>query len=61
MEDFALQRDGGRMLMCRRLGASDGPLVVYLHGAPSSRLDVDWVHERAAARGLDELGVPPGC
>jgi pimeloyl-ACP methyl ester carboxylesterase len=38
--------------MCRRLGAGDGPVVVYLHGAPSSRLDVDWVDTRAADRGI---------
>lgn len=38
--------------MCRRLGADNGPLVVYLHGAPSSRLDVDWVDARAADRGV---------
>lgn len=52
MSDFRLQREDGRSLMCRRMGAAEGPLLVYLHGAPSSRLDVDWLDRRTAARGV---------
>lgn len=52
MSDFRLSREDGRTLACRRLGAGEGPLVVYLHGAPSSRRDVDWVDSRAAERGV---------
>ena len=30
----------GRVLAYTELGASDGPLVIYFHGAPTSRLDL---------------------
>ena len=52
MTDFTLLRDGQRTLACRRVGADDGPVVVYLHGAPSSRLDVDHVAGQAVERGI---------
>lgn len=48
MQDGQLDRDG-RRLAVRIGGADEGPLVVYIHGAPSSRLDAD-VLEPAAAR-----------
>jgi pimeloyl-ACP methyl ester carboxylesterase len=55
--DFSLTRDDGRLLSCRRTGFDDGPLVVYLHGAPSSRLDVNGLHEQSAARGVQLVSV----
>lgn len=51
MADFALDRDSGRSLRVHTVGTDDGPLVIYLHGAPSSRLDVVDLHDRSARRG----------
>lgn len=52
MGDIDLMRGQGRTLRVRVVGADDGPPVVYLHGAPSSRLDVDVLHERSRDRGV---------
>jgi pimeloyl-ACP methyl ester carboxylesterase len=52
MDDVDLARGRGRTLRVHVVGADDGPLVVYLHGAPSSRLDVDVLHERSRDRGV---------
>ncbi|MGN6330804.1 MAG: alpha/beta fold hydrolase [Motilibacteraceae bacterium] len=48
MQDDVLDRDGRRVAV-RVGGAAEGPLVVYLHGSPSSRVDADWL-EAAAVR-----------
>jgi pimeloyl-ACP methyl ester carboxylesterase len=50
--DIALRVPDGRSLGVRLAGAEQGPLVVYMHGSPSSRLDIDYMHERSAARGV---------
>lgn len=50
--DVAVDRGDGRSLSVRLAGADDGPLVVYMHGSPSSRLDVDELHDRSLRRGV---------
>lgn len=55
--DLSVETDGGRILGARLAGAADGPLVAYLHGAPSSRLDVDYLHERSERRGIRLVGI----
>jgi pimeloyl-ACP methyl ester carboxylesterase len=52
MDDVDLVRGQGRTLRVHVVGAEHGPPVVYLHGAPSSRLDVDVLHERSRDRGV---------
>jgi pimeloyl-ACP methyl ester carboxylesterase len=52
MDDVDLVRDQGRILRVHAVGADDGPVVVYLHGSPSCRLDVDVLHERSRDRGV---------
>jgi pimeloyl-ACP methyl ester carboxylesterase len=52
MEDFDLDREGGRIVRVRTVGAMDGPLVVYLHGVPASRLDIDALAKTSAAMGV---------
>ena len=52
MHDVDLIREQGRTLRVHIVGADDGPPVVYLHGAPSSRLDVDVLHARSRDRGV---------
>lgn len=49
--DVDLDR-GGRTLRVRVAGSERGPLVLYMHGSPSSRLDIDYLHARSAARGV---------
>jgi pimeloyl-ACP methyl ester carboxylesterase len=44
----------GRQLAYTDLGAADGPVVLYFHGAPSSRLDL---HATGLAAQLDALGI----
>jgi pimeloyl-ACP methyl ester carboxylesterase len=55
--DISIETEGGRMLGVRLAGAPEGPLVVYMHGSPSSRLDIDAVHEPSARRGVTLAGV----
>lgn len=52
MIDFDLDRDGGRTIRVRTAGADAGPLIVYLHGSPSSRLDIDDLERRSEAHGI---------
>lgn len=52
MRDEYLEVDGGRRLRVRAVGADDGTLVVYLHGSPSSRLDIDILDATSRARGV---------
>jgi pimeloyl-ACP methyl ester carboxylesterase len=49
--DIDLPR-GDRGLRARVAGSETGPLVIYHHGSPSSRLDIDYLHERSARRGV---------
>ena len=55
--DIAVVRPAGRSLGVRLAGAEAGPLVVYMHGSPSSRLDIDYLHERSARRGIRLAGM----
>lgn len=55
--DVPIDVGGGRVIGARLAGAGDGPLVVYMHGAPSSRRDVDFLHERSAQRGVRLVGI----
>lgn len=50
--DITVNRPRGRSLSVRLAGADSGPLVLYMHGSPSSRLDVDDLHERSRRRGV---------
>jgi pimeloyl-ACP methyl ester carboxylesterase len=50
--DIDLEREAGRTIRVHSAGATDGPLIVYLHGAPSSRLDVDDIDDRSRVRGV---------
>jgi len=52
MIDFDLDRGGGRTIRVRTAGADAGPLIVYLHGSPSSRLAIDDLDRRSEARGV---------
>lgn len=52
MHDFTVEREDGRVLQCCAAGADAGAPVVYLHGSPSSRLDIDDLHERSLRRGV---------
>ncbi len=52
MIDFDLDRDGGRTVRVRMGGVDAGPLIVYLHGSPSRRLDIDDLDDRSRARGV---------
>lgn len=55
--DAVVETNGHRAIGVRLTGASEGPLVLYLHGSPSSRLDVDYVHERSRRRGVRVVGI----
>lgn len=55
--DLSIETDTGRRLGVRLAGAPDGPLVIYMHGSPSSRLDVDYMHERSERRGIQLVGM----
>ena len=55
--DLSIETDTGRRLGVRLAGAPDGPLVIYMHGSPSSRLDVDHMHERSEKRGIQLVGM----
>jgi pimeloyl-ACP methyl ester carboxylesterase len=52
VRDFELDRGKSRVVRVRTAGAAAGPLVVYFHGAPSSRLDIDAVSQESADRGV---------
>jgi pimeloyl-ACP methyl ester carboxylesterase len=54
MRDQLLTLSDGRQLAYTDAGPADGPVVLYFHGAPSSRLDL---HATGIADRLDELGV----
>ena len=49
--DISVDRGSGRSLSVRLAGADAGPLVLYMHGSPSSRLDIDDLHERSLRLG----------
>ena len=55
--DLLVEAEPGRRLGVRLAGAAEGPLVVYMHGSPSSRLDVDYLHQRSERRGIRLAGV----
>lgn len=55
--DVSVPAPGARMIGVRLAGATSGPLVIYMHGAPSSRLDVDFLHERSLRRGVRVAGM----
>lgn len=55
--DITVERPGGRSLGVQLAGAPAGPLVVYMHGSPSSRVDVDYLHDRSARRGIWLAGI----
>jgi pimeloyl-ACP methyl ester carboxylesterase len=42
----------GRTLAYTDLGASNGPVVMYFHGAPGSRLDLPFFEDDLASRGV---------
>jgi pimeloyl-ACP methyl ester carboxylesterase len=48
---------GGRALAVERLGAADGPPLLYFHGLPGSRLDLVSVAPVVAAAGVRVLAV----
>jgi len=52
-----MQSSDGRAIGVRIAGAEEGPLVIYLHGSPSSRLDVDYMHARSERRGVRLVGI----
>jgi pimeloyl-ACP methyl ester carboxylesterase len=49
--DFVVER-GDHTLSARIGGSLEGPLVIYLHGSPSSRLDIDYLHDWYVRRGI---------
>lgn len=55
--DLTLPSPDGRTIGVRVAGAEEGPLVIYLHGSPSSRLDVDYMHSRSQRRGVRLVGI----
>ncbi len=55
--DLTLPSPDGRTIGVRVAGAEEGPLVIYLHGSPSSRLDVDYLHSRSQRRGVRLVGI----
>ena len=57
MLDASMSLPDGRVLAYTDLGASSGPVVVYFHGAPSTRLDLRALDDAFAA--LDVRVVSP--
>jgi pimeloyl-ACP methyl ester carboxylesterase len=55
--DIDVARGNGRSVRVRLAGAPDGPLVIYIHGSPSSRLDVDFLDTRSARRDVRVAGI----
>lgn len=51
MHDFDVNRDS-RVLRVRDAGEVGGPVVMYFHGTPGSRLDLRFGEQLAAARGV---------
>jgi pimeloyl-ACP methyl ester carboxylesterase len=51
MGDTEILRDG-RVVRVRDAGDPDGPVVMYFHGTPGSRLDICFGDELAAGRGV---------
>jgi pimeloyl-ACP methyl ester carboxylesterase len=51
-EDLVVKRSADRRVQVRHEGRSDHPLVVYLHGSPSSRMDITYAADRN-----EDLGV----
>jgi pimeloyl-ACP methyl ester carboxylesterase len=61
MQDEMLTLTNGRTLALRHAGGH-GPVVVYLHGSPMSRLDVDTFEVEGRARDVSVVGMDrPGC
>jgi pimeloyl-ACP methyl ester carboxylesterase len=52
MRDSLLSLPDGRSLAYTELGATDGPAVMYFHGAPTSRLDLATYDAEFVRRGL---------
>ena len=42
----------GRRMSWAEYGSADGATLVMLHGTPGSRLQFQWMHERATAAGI---------
>ncbi|HSN12638.1 MAG TPA: alpha/beta hydrolase, partial [Propionibacteriaceae bacterium] len=47
----------GRVVAAYAVGADAGPLVLYHHGSPSSRLEVTWHHDVSRRRGVRVVGM----
>jgi pimeloyl-ACP methyl ester carboxylesterase len=52
MREASVVLPDGRTLAYTDLGASSGSVVMYFHGAPSSRLDLAYFEDDLAARGV---------
>jgi pimeloyl-ACP methyl ester carboxylesterase len=52
MREASVTLPDGRTLAYTDLGATDGPVVMYFHGAPSSRLDLVHFEDDLAGRGV---------
>jgi pimeloyl-ACP methyl ester carboxylesterase len=57
MRDLSVQLPDGRTLAYTELGAPTGPVVMYFHGGPGSRLDLAMFDDDLAARGLRVLSA----
>jgi len=52
MREGEIDRGGGRVLRVRDVGEPGGPVVMYFHGTPSSRLDLCFGDQLVAERGI---------
>jgi pimeloyl-ACP methyl ester carboxylesterase len=52
MRETEVSRGGGRVLRVRDAGDPGGPVVMYFHGTPGSRLDLCFGEQLAAERGV---------
>lgn len=52
MRDAGMTLADGRNLAYTDLGAPAGPVVMYFHGAPTSRLDLRWYDDQFARAGV---------
>jgi pimeloyl-ACP methyl ester carboxylesterase len=54
VRDETLTLPDGRVLAYTEVGSTrrDAPVVVYLHGAPTSRLDLAWADDQLASQGV---------
>jgi pimeloyl-ACP methyl ester carboxylesterase len=50
--EFVVERSAQRRIQVRHEGRSDDPLVVYLHGSPSSRIDIGYAGDRNGDLGV---------